>query len=54
MAVKAAGMADVAGLLLGNRLLMGERLVDLFHDLPRVLERESVSVRPADRRGVCK
>ena len=47
-------MADVAGLLLGDRLLMRKRQIDLFHDLLCVLEGELVSFCPADRLGVCK
>jgi len=54
MAVQAAGMAEVAGLLLRYRLLAGERLVDLVKDLRGVLEGEFVSFCPADRRGICE
>ena len=54
MAVEATGVAKVAGLLFGYGLLLRKRLIDLLHDLLRVLEGEAVSVCPADRRGVCK
>jgi hypothetical protein len=38
VAVEAAGMTDVARLLLGNCLLVRERDVDLLYDLFRVFE----------------
>jgi hypothetical protein len=38
MAVEAAGMAEVAGLLLGNRLIVRDREIYLCCDLVRVLE----------------
>ncbi len=47
-------MADVAGLLLGNSLFIGEREIDLFDDLFGVFEREFVAFCPADRLGVRK
>ena len=52
MTIKTAGMADVACLLLGDRLLMRERKIDLLYDLLGILEGEPVSYRPADRLGV--
>ena len=54
VAVEAARMADVARLLLGDRLLMRERMVDLLDYLFRIFEEEPVSFRPADRLGVRK
>jgi hypothetical protein len=38
VAVEAAGVTEVARLLLGNCLLVRERDVDLFYDLFRVFE----------------
>ena len=52
MAVKTAGMADVACLLLGNRLIVRQREVDLGNYLFRIFEGEPVTFRPADRLGV--
>jgi len=52
MAVKTAGMADVACLLLGNRLIVRQREVDLGNDLFCIFEGEPVTFRPADRLGV--
>ncbi len=45
-------MADVACFLLGNRLIMRQREIDLGDDLFSIFERESVAFRPADRPGV--
>jgi hypothetical protein len=52
VAVKTAGMADVACFLLGNRLILRQREIDLSYDLFGIFERESVAFRPADRLGV--
>lgn len=52
MTIKTAGMADVAGLLLCDRLLMREREIYLLNDPFGILEGEPVSLRPADRLGV--
>jgi hypothetical protein len=52
MAVKTAGMADIACLLLGNCLVMRQREVDLGNNLFRIFEGEPVTFRPADRLGV--
>ena len=54
VAVKAARMADVARLLLGDCLVARERKIDLVQDLLSVFEGESVSFRPADRLGICE
>ncbi len=54
MTIETPGMADVAGFLLGNRLFVGEREIDLFDDLFCVFEGEFVAFRPADRPGVRK
>ena len=54
MAVEAAGMADVAGLLLGDRLIVRKREIDLLDDLLCIFEGEPVAFRPADRLGVRK
>jgi hypothetical protein len=54
MTIKTAGMTDVACLLLGYRLLMRERKIDLLNDLLCILVGEPVSFRPADRLGVRK
>lgn len=54
VAVKTAGMADVACLLLGNCLFVGKRLVDLITDPLSIFEGEFVAFRPADRLGVRK
>jgi hypothetical protein len=52
MAIKAAGMADVARLLLRYRLLVAQRQIDLIDDQLSILEGEPVTFRPADRLGV--
>ncbi len=52
MAVEAARVAYVAGLLLRHGLLIRQRQIDLLDDLFRVLEGEPVTFRPADRQGV--
>ena len=52
VAVEASRVADIACLLLRDRLLMGEREIDLFDDPFGVLEGEPVSLSPADRPGV--
>ena len=52
--VEAARVAEIAGLLLGDRLIMRKGLVDLFDDLCGVLEGELVAFSPADRQGVRK
>jgi len=54
MTVKTAGMADVACLLLGNRLIVRQGEVDFGNDFFRVFEGESVTFCPADRLGVRK
>lgn len=54
VAVEAACVADVAGLLFGYRLLAGEREIDLFNDLFCILEGELISFCPADRLGIRK
>jgi hypothetical protein len=52
MAVQAAGMTDIARLLLRNGLLAIQRFVDLIHDLLGIFKGEPVAFRPADRLGV--
>ena len=52
MTIKTAGMADIACLLLGDRLLMREREIDLLNYPFGILEGEPVSLGPADRLGV--
>jgi hypothetical protein len=47
-------VAEVAGLLLRDRLIAREGLVDLVDDLFGVLEGEPVAFSPADRQSVCK
>jgi hypothetical protein len=47
-------VAEVAGLLLGYRLVVRDWLIDLVDDLFGVLEGESVAFSPADRQGICK
>ena len=54
VAVEASGVANVAGLLLGNRLLARKGKVDLLYDLLCIFEGEPVAFRPADRLGVRK
>ena len=54
MAVQASRVADVARLLLRDRLVVREREIDLLDDLFGVLEGEPVAFRPADRLGVRK
>ena len=54
VAVEAACVAEVAGLLLGDRLIMRDGLIDLVNYLCSVLEGESVAFSPADRQGICK
>ena len=52
MTVQAAGVADVACLLLGFGLVMRKGQIDLLHDPVRVLRREPAALGPADRQGV--
>jgi len=54
VAVKTAGMADIARLLFGYCLLVREREIDLLHDLFGVLEGELIAFCPADWLGVRK
>ena len=54
VAIETAGVAYVACLLLGNRLLARKRQIDLLDDLLCVFEGEPVAFRPADRLGVRK
>ena len=52
VAIEAARMADIAGFLLRDRLVVREREIDLCNDLFRIFEGELVAFRPADRLGV--
>jgi hypothetical protein len=52
MAVQASRVADVARLLLRDRLLARQRVIDLVYNFFGVLEGEAISFRPADRLGV--
>jgi hypothetical protein len=52
VAIKAAGVADVARLLLRYRLLVAQRQIDLIDDQLSIFEGEPVTFRPADRLGV--
>ena len=52
--VEAACVTEVAGLLLGDRLVVRDWLIDLIDDLFGVLEGEPVAFSPADRQGICK
>jgi hypothetical protein len=54
MAVQASRVADIARLLLRDRLLVRQRVIDLIRNFLGVLEGEPVSFRPADRLGVRK
>jgi hypothetical protein len=47
-------VAEVAGLLFGDRLIVRDGLIDLVDYLFGVLEGESVAFSPADRQGICK
>jgi hypothetical protein len=47
-------MADITRFLLGDRLFMRERMIDLLDDLFRIFEGEPAAFRPADRPGVRK
>lgn len=52
VAIKTTHMANIACLLLGDRLFMRKREIDLLNDPFCVFEGEPVSFRPADRLGV--
>ena len=52
VAVKTTHVAKIACLLLGDRLFMRKRVIDLRYDLLCIFEGEPVSFRPADRLGV--
>jgi hypothetical protein len=47
-------VAEVAGLLFRDCLIVRDGLIDLVDDLFGVLEGESVAFSPADRQGICK
>ena len=52
--VEASRVAEIAGFLFRNRLLMGKWLAELLGDLLRVIEGELVAFSPADRQGICE
>jgi hypothetical protein len=52
VAVEAAGVADVARLLLCDRLVMGKRQIDLLQNPLGIHEGELIALRPADRLGI--
>ena len=54
VAVETAGVANIAGLLLSDRLLARKRKIDLLDDFLCIFEGELVAFRPADRLGVRK